>query len=47
MILLEKDDIITEDLLTWRNVHDIVLMKKSIIKQYVVYDFISVYTLYF
>lgn len=38
MTLSEKDGIMTEDVLTWRNVHDIVLMKK----QYVGYDFIFV-----
>lgn len=32
--ITRKKGVITEDLLTWENVHDIVLMK-TIIKQYV------------
>lgn len=39
---LGKNDII-RDLLTWENVHDIVLMKKWITKQCIVYDLIFVF----
>lgn len=42
MILSEKDDM-TEDVLTWRNIHDIVLMKKTVCR---VWFYFGVHILY-